>query len=116
MADNAEDTDSESHLDNESMATTSDCNADMSHAAQHSKTPYGTGSADPTQLQFYPSNWGEMLSIAKGFWHLFLAMVFAFPKCHDHKDEHQECLMKAIAEFEKEDSILEPGEAYLLMC
>lgn len=45
--------------------------------------------------------------------HLFLAIVFAFPKCHNHKDELWECLTKAIAEFEKEGSILEPGEAYL---
>ena len=40
----------------------------MSHAAWHSKTPYGTGSADTTQVQFYPSNQGETLTIAKGFW------------------------------------------------
>ena len=40
----------------------------MSHAAWHSKTPYGTGSADTTQVQFYPSNHGETLTIAKGFW------------------------------------------------
>ena len=42
-------------------------------------------------------------------------MVFAFPKCHDHNDELRECLTKAIAEFEKEGTILEPGEAHLTL-
>ena len=72
--------------------------------------PYGMGCTDLTQLEFYPPNWVETLTIAKGFWHLFLAMVFAFLKCHDHKNELQDCLMRAIAAVQNEGTVLEPDE------
>ena len=78
--------------------------------------PHGLGIADPTQLQFYPPNWAETLTTAKGFWQLFLTMTFGFPKhCH-HKDELWYCLTRAIAALQEEGSVLEPGEyVYLIV-
>ena len=88
----AQDTESGSELsDGKSMASddNNDNNGDDTnpHTMQHSKKPYGMSCTDPAQLHFYPSNWAEVLTTAKGYWHLILGMVFAFLKCCLHKDE-----------------------------
>ena len=82
-----------------------------SRTTRHSKKPYGTSCSDPTQLHFYPSNWAEVLTTAKGFWRLFVSMVFGFPKRRLHKDELRECLTRAIAAIQEEGTNLEPGES-----
>lgn len=80
----------------------------VSRAARNSRKPSGSA-ADPTQLQFYPTNWTEALEGAKNNWRLYLLKTWAFPKRRQHEAGLAECLMSAIAAHEADGGMLERG-------
>jgi len=89
-----------------------ECEGESEHhsrAKRHSKTPYGAGLRDATQLQFYPSSWVEALTTAKRHWRMYLVAVWAWPKIRKNKDDIKECLTRAIAEYEAEGGVLDKG-------
>lgn len=81
-------------------------------AKRHSKTSrpaVGT----PTQLQFYPSQWSDVLEKAKKKYRLVVATEIGFP--HPKKDSNRafDCLTEAIAEHEDDGGMVEPGECLM---
>lgn len=83
-------------------------------AKRHSKTTRSETGV-PTQLQFYPSQWSDVLENAKQRYRLYLATVNAFP--HRKKDRQQATfsLMEAIAAHENEGGMVEPGRNFYRM-
>lgn len=81
-------------------------------AKRHSKNR--SDGALPTQLQFYPSLWADILEESKQRYRLYLATENAFP--HPKKDRHRatECLMEAIAAHEEDGGKVEQGKSVFL--
>ena len=52
----------------------------------------------PTQLQFYPPLWCDVLEFAKVKFCFFLANVKSFPSLEDGIKEAADCIMEALSE------------------
>jgi hypothetical protein len=93
-------------------ASSSDSDEEPSQkrAKRHSKTPYNTPKTDPTQLQFYPSQWRDILEEGKKKYRLSLLLETLFPD--RNKDIHfaVDCLEEAISDHEAEGGMAEAGE------
>lgn len=72
-------------------------------AARHSRTPYSTSKSKPkpTQLEFYPGQWSDVLEKAKRRFHLFLATNIPFPNCDNHLSKAQDFVSEAINDHQK---------------
>lgn len=68
----------------------------------------------PTQLQFYPSQWKDVLEASKWKFRIWMSTVKAFPNRRKDMDEAMDCLTSAIAEHQEEGGLLEPGIQYIL--
>lgn len=81
-------------------------------AKRHSKTSrpaVGT----PTQLQFYPSQWTDVLESAKRKYRLVIATEIGFP--HPKKDLNRasDCLTEAMAAHEDGGGMVEPSKCLI---
>jgi hypothetical protein len=96
--------------DAEESTTSDDESEPHTRARRHSGTPYGR-SFSPTQLQFYPLQWTEVLELAKNKWRLHLLTIWAFPKRRksDTTTTLKECLTTAIADHEDDGGLVEKG-------
>jgi hypothetical protein len=85
-------------------------------AKRHSQKAYGS-SVSPTQLQFYPLQWTEVLELAKKKWRRYLLVKWAFPKrCKlDTTTVLKECLTTAIADHEADGGLVEKGTDDILI-
>ncbi|KIM73191.1 hypothetical protein PILCRDRAFT_15438 [Piloderma croceum F 1598] len=85
-------------------------------AKRHSQTPRGSAN-NPTQLQFYPLQWTEVLELAKTKWRLSLLIKWAFPKQSkfDTTNVLKECLTTAIADHGAEGGLVEKGKDAMLL-
>jgi hypothetical protein len=110
--DDVDATDSEAEdIQSDADSTVSDNESDShTRAKRHSQMPHGS-SVRPTQLQFYPLQWTEVLELAKTKWRLHLLIEWAFPKRHksDTTTILKECLTTAIADHEAEGGLVEKG-------
>jgi hypothetical protein len=83
-------------------------------AGRHSINPYGTKVPVPTQQQFYPSQWRDVLDKAKELWRRWMSITegggFPNPKNKEHVSAALGCLMSAIETHESEGGVLEEGK------
>jgi hypothetical protein len=78
-------------------------------AKRHSKTPYGGRSAKPTQMQFYPSQWRDILECSKWGFRLWLVIYNPFPDRTEHIGEAEDCIDEALALHQAKGKRVEPG-------
>ena len=84
---------------------------------RHSKTPYGTKRPNPTQLQFYPPRWRDILDKAIDAYALAVFIRLGFTSKEDDLPTAGQCLMEAIAEHDAVGRFVEAGNSYFIsMC
>jgi hypothetical protein len=99
--------------DDEMQESESDTAVDAIRTKRHSKTPYGGKEALPTQLQFYPSQWRDVLEQAKWKFRLWLSTECPFPDRLKHISEAEDCIDEALAEHKEDGGRVEPGIQHL---
>ena len=82
-------------------------------AKRHSKKAYRSSNLDPTQLQFYPSQWRDILEAAKTKYRLSIVMEMLFPDRKKKFNLAVDCLDEALAEHETNGGLVEDGELLL---
>lgn len=83
-------------------------------AGRYSKTPRSEIEAKPTQLNFYPGNWRDLLEFAKRIFRRWLACENGFPTRRlKLPPEAGECVAEALAEHRDKGGVVEPGK-YML--
>jgi len=81
-------------------------------AKRYSKTPRSEIVAKPTQLGFYPSQWRDVLELAKLNFRRWLACKNAFPvRRANLLGEASECVVEALAEHEEKGYRTEAGKS-----
>ena len=69
--------------------------------------------AKPTQLQFYPGHWRDVLERAKEFFRLWMIKECPFPQRDLHLVNAEAALKAAMEEFEENGSLVEDGKSML---
>ena len=67
--------------------------------------------AKPTQLQFYPGHWCDVLEWVKEFFYLWMIKECPFPQRDSHLVNAKDALKAAMEEFEENGSIVEDGKS-----
>lgn len=102
---------SEVESDTNSTVNESRSNASGSgkRAKRHSITPYQGRTSKPTQLNFYPGQWQDILEVAKRKYRLYLATKNAFPDREKDFGEARDCLTEAMQEHTDASGDVEIG-------
>lgn len=113
--------DTESDESSDTQTSNGKCGSPRPHkrAKRHSKTPYSRmnkGKGKPTQLQFYPSHWVDVLEKAKKKKRLHIIKERPFAECERHLSDATDCLTEALTEYQAAGGRVEPGKCpfYLL--
>ena len=99
-----EDERAENALDEHSQ---SDSSEPTRKQTKHNSTHHN---AKPTQLQFYPGIWADILEQAKQYFQLWLIKKCPFLECNTHLKNAGNALLKAIKEFEDNNCEVEEGK------
>jgi hypothetical protein len=82
-------------------------------AKRHSKVPYDQeNKGKPTQLQFYPLHWRDVLEKAKKKKRLHTVQFRQFSERDHHLRDATDCLTETLAEFRREGGRVEPGRSF----
>lgn len=63
----------------------------------------------PTQLQFYPARWRELLESAKIKFRFYLTVVKSFPTREEGIAEAGDCILEALSEYRDAGKTVERG-------
>jgi hypothetical protein len=77
-------------------------------AQWHSQTDHTCST--PTQLQFYPLSWRDVLEAAKNKFQCFVAARNPYPNREDGIQEAGDCTVEALADHQNEGKKVEPGK------
>jgi hypothetical protein len=82
-------------------------------AKRHSKVPYnGESKGKPTQLQFYPFHWHDVLEKAKKKKRLHTVQFRQFSERDHHLRDATDCLTETLEEFRREGGRVKPGRSF----
>jgi hypothetical protein len=88
----------------------SDMDRPLKRAKRHSKTPYdGERKGKPTQMQFFPPHWKDVLEMAKKAKRFHLVKFRPFPEREKHLPESTDCLTESLSEYRGKGGRVEPG-------
>lgn len=98
--------------ENDPSSTDSENNNPTPKSTQkrHSKTPYGAAAAKPTQLQYYPGQWTDVLNDAKMRFRLFISTENAFPTPGVGREAAENALADAMNAHKADGGTVEPGK------
>ncbi|KAF8886185.1 hypothetical protein BD779DRAFT_1471302 [Infundibulicybe gibba] len=79
------------------------------HAPRHSKKSYNEHIILPTQFNFYPSQWRDVLGLAKLKFRHYITTMDPFPERQTNLKVATNFLMEAISDHERNGGLLEEG-------
>jgi hypothetical protein len=81
---------------------------------RHSKVPHGTKNPNPTQLQFYPSQWKDVLENGKDRYTRLIFLELGFTSKQEDQRFALDCLTEAIYSHEEAGNGVEEGIRFQL--